>query len=143
MVHIYPKNRSLFRLYFSQIGLCRTLEALIKTLKHKIITWEMSLILLQSMSTCAQGSRIRICISSWPPHTSPSAQWTCCLPPFQSSHSRLCLSTEIFCHQTVSIKAVPPYLIHVGDGGGVEELVGDLLDVGTGRGVYPLHGHRC
>ena len=38
-------------------------------------------------------------------------------------------------------RRVPPYLIHVGDGGGVEELVGDLLDGGTGRGVHPLHGH--
>ena len=43
--------------------------------------------------------------------------------------------------KTNPIKAVPQYLIHVGDGGGVEKLVRDLLDGGTGRSVHPLHGH--
>ena len=33
------------------------------------------------------------------------------------------------------------HLVHVGDGGGVQQLVGDLLDGGAGRGVHTLHGH--
>ena len=37
---------------------------------------------------------------------------------------------------------MPNYLVHIGDSGGVEKLVRDLLDSGAGRGVHPLHGHR-
>ena len=33
------------------------------------------------------------------------------------------------------------HLVHVGDGGGVQQLVGDLLDGGAGRSVHTLHGH--
>ena len=34
------------------------------------------------------------------------------------------------------------YLEEVGDGRGVEQLVGDLLEGGAGGGVHPLDGYR-